>query len=86
MRRLIISLMTQEAQELLKKALALPDTERAAMAGRLIKSLEPAVDEDIEAVWQQEVSRRLEDVRSGKVKTIAWDEIREKGHTLLHGE
>jgi putative addiction module component (TIGR02574 family) len=75
--------MTQEAQELLKKALALPDKERADLAGSLIESLDSAVDEDAEAAWQEEIARRLEEVRSGKVKTIAWDNVRQKGRTLL---
>ena len=60
----------QEGQELLKKALALPDKERADLASSSIESLDAAVDEDAEAVWQEEIARRLEEVRSGKVKTI----------------
>src|SRR5882757_2468324 len=64
--------MTQEAQELLKKALTLPDKERADMAGSLIDSLDDTIDENADAVWQDEVARRLEEIRSGKVKTISW--------------
>jgi putative addiction module component (TIGR02574 family) len=75
--------MMQEAQELLKKALALPDKERADLAGSLIESLDDTVDENAEAAWQEEIVRRLEDVQSGKVKTISWDEVRKKGRTLL---
>ncbi len=75
--------MVQEAQELLKKALTLPDKERADLAGSLIESLDAAVDEDAEAVWQEEIARRLEEVRSGKVKTISWEDVRQKGRTFL---
>jgi len=75
--------MMQEAQELLKKALALPDKERADLAGSLIDSLDDTVDEKAEAAWQKEVVRRLEDVQSGKVKTTSWDDVRQKGRTLL---
>lgn len=73
----------QDAQELLKKALALPDRERADLAGGLIDSLDDNVDENAEAAWQEEIVRRLEDVQSGKVKTTSWDEVRQKGRTLL---
>jgi len=76
----------QEAQELLKKALALPEKERADLAGSLINSLDETVDENAEAAWQEEIARRLEEVRSGKVKTTSWDEVRQKGRTLLHGK
>jgi len=79
----IIYSMMQEAQELLKKALALPDKERADLAGSLIDSLDDTVDEKAEAAWQKEVVRRLEDVQSGKVKTTSWDDVRQKGRTLL---
>jgi putative addiction module component (TIGR02574 family) len=75
--------MMQDAQELLKKALALPDKERADLAGSLIDSLDDTVDENAEAAWQEEIVRRLEDVQSGKVKTTSWDEVRQKGRTLL---
>ncbi len=78
--------MMQEAQELLKKALALSVKERADLAGRLIESLDETFDEDAEAAWQEEISRRLEEVRSGKVKTVSWNDVRQKGRSLLHGK
>jgi putative addiction module component (TIGR02574 family) len=67
----IISFMTQEAHELLQKALALPENERAELAGNLISSLDSTVDHDVDAAWQQEVVRRLHEVQSGEVKTVA---------------
>src|SRR5689334_21055321 len=82
----IILLMTQEAHELLQKALALPENERAELAGNLISSLDATVDQDVDVAWQQEVTRRLDEVQSGEVKTVAWKEVQRKGRTLLHGE
>ncbi len=79
-------LMTQEARELLQKALALPDNERAELAGNLISSLDATVDPDVDAAWQQEVVRRLHEVQSGQVGTISWEEVQQKGSTLLHGK
>jgi putative addiction module component (TIGR02574 family) len=75
--------MMQEARELLKKALALPDKDRADLAGSLIDSLDDTVDENAEAAWQEEIVRRLEEVRSGKVKTTSWEDVRQKGRILL---
>jgi putative addiction module component (TIGR02574 family) len=75
--------MMQDAQELVKKALALPDKERVDLARSLIDSLDDTVDENAEAAWQEEMVRRLEDVQSGKVTTTSWDEVRQKGRTLL---
>ena len=76
--------MMLETQELLKKALALPQKERADLASALIESLDNTVDEHTEATCQEEILRRLEEVRSGKVKTTPWNEILQKAHTLLH--
>jgi putative addiction module component (TIGR02574 family) len=78
--------MTQEAHELLQKALALPDKERAEPAGNLISSLDTTVDQDVDAAWQEEVVRHLHDVQSGKVDTVPWEEVRQRGRTLLHGK
>lgn len=78
--------MTQEARELLQKALALPDNERAELAGNLISSLDTTVDPDADAALQQEVVHRLHEVQSGKVGTISWEEVQQKGRTLLHGK
>jgi putative addiction module component (TIGR02574 family) len=64
--------MSQEAHELLQKALALPENERAELAGNLISSLDATVDQDVDAAWQQEVVQRLHDVQSGKGETISW--------------
>jgi putative addiction module component (TIGR02574 family) len=76
--------MTQEAHQLLQKALALPENERAELAGNLIASLDPTVDQNADAAWQQEVVRRLHEVQSGKVETTPWEEVQQKGRTLLH--
>jgi putative addiction module component (TIGR02574 family) len=77
--------MTQEARELLQKALALPENERAELAGNLISSLDATVDQDVDAAWQ-EVVRRLHEVQAGKVETVSWEEVQQKGRTLLHGK
>ncbi|MGA8538959.1 MAG: addiction module protein [Terriglobales bacterium] len=78
--------MTQEARELLQKALALPHNERAELAGNLISSLDATVDPDVDAAWQQEVVRRLHEVQSGKAETCSWEEVQQKGRTLLRGK
>jgi putative addiction module component (TIGR02574 family) len=55
-------------------ALALSGEERALLADRLVESLDPAEDRDLQRIWAIEAHRRLEEVRSGSVKTIPGDE------------
>ena len=78
--------MTHEANELLRKALALPEEERAELASTLIDSLDPITDEDVEAAWQKEIGRRIDELRSGKAKTIPWDEVRKETRAILNGK
>lgn len=70
--------MSREATDLLKKALALPVSERADLAGSLIESLDDAEDESVAAAWEQEVARRMEEVDSGKVKPVSLEEARRR--------
>ena len=76
--------MTQEVSDLLKKALELPPEARAALADSLLESLDDTVDLDAEAEWKQEISRRIQELDSGQVKPIAWEEARRQISAILH--
>ena len=77
--------MTEEVSELLKKALALPTEARAALVGSLLDSLEDTVDASAEEMWSQEIERRIQELDSGKVKTIPWAEARRQIAAILNG-
>ena len=62
----------------------MPENERAELAGNLLSSLDTTVDQDVDAAWQEEVVRRLNEVQSGKVKTLPWEEVQQKGRKLLY--
>ncbi|HYL86019.1 MAG TPA: addiction module protein [Candidatus Angelobacter sp.] len=72
--------MTQQASELLQKALSLSEEERAELAGSLIESLDATVDQATEAAaaWNQEIAQRIKDLDSGKAKTIPWEVVRSR--------
>jgi putative addiction module component (TIGR02574 family) len=78
--------MTYEANELLQKALTLPEADRAELAGNLMDSLDAAVDPNVEAAWRGEAARRRRDIQSGRVKSVAWEEVHRNGSNLLHGK
>lgn len=67
-----------DAKQLLEEALRLPDEERAALAGELIRSLDPDVDDDAEAEWSAEIRARLERLGAGIATTISWAEARRR--------
>ncbi len=64
------------SQDLLNDAMKLPHQERAALADALFESLDEGVDEDADAAWSVEIARRLQEVESGRVKTIPWHQTR----------
>jgi putative addiction module component (TIGR02574 family) len=71
--------MTPEVSELLKKALALPPEARAALAGSLLESLDnDRAEEGVEAAWSEEIKRRIEEIDSGKVQMIPYEEVRSR--------
>ena len=68
--------MSTLTNDLFKKALNLNENDRATLAGILIESLEEKPIEDIEAVWRAEISRRVQQLDSGEVETISWDDVK----------
>lgn len=68
--------MARDAAEVLKESLALPPEARAALIGPLLDSLDPDMSEDAEQAWREEIARRLQEIDSGAVKLLSWDEAR----------
>jgi len=70
--------MPRDAAEVFRDALALPPEARAALIDSLIGSLDVEVDEDAEEAWREEIYRRLQQIDSGAVKPIPWDDARRR--------
>ena len=68
--------MARNLEELFHEAARLPESDRAALAGLLIESLDPAPEADVEAAWSREIARRVAGLDSGTVETIPWEEVR----------
>ena len=66
--------MSPEVSDLLKRALALSADERAALANTLLDSLE-GTDETVQEAWDNEVARRIADLKAGKAVTVPWEEL-----------
>jgi putative addiction module component (TIGR02574 family) len=68
--------MVRDSAEVLKDALALPPEARSALIDSLIRSLDQGSDPAAEEAWREEICRRLQQVDSGAVAPIPWDEAR----------
>ncbi len=62
--------------EVYKQALDLDERDRATLVGLLIESLEEEPDNDLEAAWKAEVQRRIEEIDSGDVEMIPWEDVK----------
>jgi putative addiction module component (TIGR02574 family) len=70
-----MAFMSREVAELLKRALELPVTDRAELAGSIIESLDHTEDKSVKDAWNAEILRRMEDLDSGRVKPVSHDEV-----------
>ena len=70
--------MTEQASNLLQKALSLSEEERADLACSLLNSLDPTVDEGAAGAWDKEIARRISDLDSGQANTVSWEEVRNR--------
>ncbi len=70
--------MIANTEQIVAAALALPEDDRLELVDRLIESLDGPPDDDVERAWADEIARRLEEVRSGKVVTVPWEEVRKR--------
>ncbi|NJL91199.1 MAG: addiction module protein [Coleofasciculaceae cyanobacterium SM2_1_6] len=61
-------------EQLTQEALSLPRESRELLAEQLVESLELDIDPAIQAVWNAEAKKRLEEIRSGAVAGIPGEE------------
>jgi len=71
-------------REIENSALELNEKQRAALAKRLITSLDEHVDENIDQAWIDEVRRRKEEIKSGKVTPVPGEEVHREARIILN--
>lgn len=76
--------MGPEVTDILKRALALPVEERAALANTLLESIGDS-DESAQQAWDEEVARRIEDLKVGKAVTVPWEQLHRELLALVNG-
>ena len=61
-------------KELIEEVISLPAEERAIVADLILRSLNPP-ESEIDHKWAQVAQRRLAELRAGKVKAIAGEQV-----------
>ena len=69
--------MTAGIDEITQLALTLPVDQRAQVANALLASLDdPADSAEVHQAWTEEIKSRVDDITSGRVRTLSRDEVR----------
>jgi putative addiction module component (TIGR02574 family) len=79
--------MSLPLERVQSEALELSADERAALAHRLIASLDPESGEDdpaeVELAWEEEIRRRVDDYHAGRTKPVSSADVFAKARALL---
>jgi putative addiction module component (TIGR02574 family) len=67
--------MIRVAEQVMSEVLALPPDQRAILADRLLESLDSPQREEIDRLWAEEAERRVQEIKTGKVKPIPGEEV-----------
>lgn len=77
--------MAITVEELTEAVLSLPSEARALLADRLVESLDPARDREIQSLWVVEAARRRDEIRSGAVVPIPGPEALARVRRIVAG-
>ncbi len=60
------------------------DVSHPPLANTLLDSLEES-DRCVQAAWDEEVARRIQDLQAGKAVTVPWEELHPELLAMLNG-
>ena len=61
--------MADLVEELAARAKELPTEQRARLAEEILATLDPQ-DQEVDAAWDAEIRKRIEEIETGAVKTV----------------
>jgi putative addiction module component (TIGR02574 family) len=67
--------MTTLVEELAQRARALDPRDRARLAEELLASLDQESESDTEAAWEQEIGRRVDEIKAGRATLIPAEQV-----------
>ena len=72
-----------DSKTLQEAALGLPPEERAALAEKLLSSLDEPSDAELEQAWLSVAARRACELDRGDVQAVSEQDVRRKARSLL---
>lgn len=68
--------VSSELSRLINEASMLAPDEQELLANTLLAHLSETADEGVQAAWDEEIKRRIDEIKSGKARMIPWEEVR----------
>jgi putative addiction module component (TIGR02574 family) len=68
--------VSRDVKDLIREAAALPESDRAMLAGAMIESLDPSPTPAVKAAWSREIERRVREIENGAVELVDWETVR----------
>lgn len=78
-----MGIIAMNLKQLEQEALHLPEEERAALAQKILLSLDAPSEAENAVAWLAEARRRAEELDKGLVQPVPADEVRKKAQALL---
>jgi len=69
--------------EVFRNALSLNVEDRAALAHKLLVSLEELSEDEADRLWGEEAQRRLDEYRAGRARAVPAEEVAKKAERLF---
>ena len=75
--------MNATLKQIAHDALQLAPAQRAELADFLVESLASAPPDEIQRLWLDEANKRLDEARSGKIKTLSGEDVLAEARRLV---
>lgn len=76
---------TAQLEQITSAAMALSEKERAKLAHDLMASLDGSADLSVIQAWDDEICRRINDIKSGKAELLDADEAITRARANIRG-
>jgi putative addiction module component (TIGR02574 family) len=77
--------MAKLAENIIKAAVKLPQKDRVRVVERLLNTLEPEAEQDVDAAWAAEIERRSREIKEGTVRLLPWKEVKSRARKRARG-
>lgn len=78
--------MAKLAENIIKAAVKLPQKDRVRVVERLLNTLDPEAEQDVDAAWAAEIERRSREIKEGTVRLLPWKEVKSRARKRARGK